>query len=127
MSETPDGPKPGAAPKSAFTLDLSSGSGPARAKRPKGFVPVVQQTINLTRKKTDTPGASAEAARPSPAPATPPRDAGPADTRRSGPPPAPNARRDENRRDDRGDRPSGGTGLADVLDAATLARLRGGA
>ena len=131
MSESPpEGPNP---PRAAFTLDLSSGKGAARAKRPKGFVPVVQQTINLTRKKPDAPGASAEAARPSPAPAAPaPRDARPTDTHRSGPPPPQNTRRrderrDDGRRDDRGDRPSGGTGLADFLDAATLARLRGGA
>ena len=135
MSESPpEGPN---TPRAAFTLDLSSGKSAAKAKRPKGFVPVVQQTINLTRKKPDAPGASTEAARPSPAPAAPaPRDARPTDTHRSGPPPPQNTRRrderrderrDDGRRDDRGDRPSGGTGLADFLDAATLARLRGGA
>ena len=119
MSEdpTPGGPPPGGErpPRSGFTLDLSSPGGSARSKRPKGFVPVVQQTINLTTKRTETP---AEA----PAPADP--TAG-----RPGQNPA-DARGRPDRRDDsrpEGRRSGGGTSLADLLDEATLARLRGGA
>lgn len=127
MSETP--PEDPTPPRAAFTLDLSSGKSAAKQKRPKGFVPVVQQTINLTRKKTEAPRTEA------PVPSEPTRKpaARPPDARRSDPPPASNPRTDGPRRDDGysrppgGTRPSGGTGLADFLDEATLARLRGGA
>lgn len=119
---------PASPDRSGFTVDLSSGSGPSKPARPKGFAPVVQQTINLTTKK---------AAPQDPPPAENPRSAsaGPA-PRRSGPPSgsrrteAPRKSNTPRKRDDapRADaRPSGGTSLADLLDEATLARLRGGA
>jgi len=134
-SETPETAKPGETSRSAFTLDLSTSAGSARPKRPKGFVPVVQKTINLTTKRTEAP---AEA--PEPTQAEAPRPDAP---QRSGNAPQGRGRRDDGRRDDnrrgdgrrdardnRGDnrgggRPSGGTSLADLLDEATLARLRG--
>ena len=129
----PDVPRGDAPRKASHTVDLSSGSAPARPKRPKGFVPVVQQTINLTTKREAGPGR---------------RDvqtgtSGPSQTQ--GPPskaPDPSQPGGKRRRDDaprgetaprgktapRGDarQPSGGTSLADLLDEATLARLRGG-
>jgi hypothetical protein len=96
-------PDPQPAARPGFTLDLSTGKpGRPRATR-KGPPPVVQQTINLSTKTA----AKAPEAPPEPAPtpaAKQPRGAGP----RSGGP----AR-------------SGGTSLADLLDADTLARLRG--
>ncbi|HEX9951742.1 MAG TPA: hypothetical protein VGB53_08240, partial [Rubricoccaceae bacterium] len=54
--ETPGGTPP----RGPFTLDLSSGTSPAKAKRPKGFVPVVQKTINLSTKRPEAPAASDE-------------------------------------------------------------------
>lgn len=115
---TPDSPA-----RSGFTVDLSSGSGPAKRARPKGFAPVVQQTINLTTRKVPQEATPAEPeVRSAPAPHTP---------RRSGSPTLGNRRteaprtKDAPRGDARGGH-SGGTSLADLLDEATLARLRGG-
>ena len=119
MSDTPQ-----ETPRSGFTLDLSSGAS-GKPKRVKGFVPVVQKTINLTTKKADaaaeaTPPEAARPERARPEPAwTPRRD----DARRSEPTRSGPARADARRRDE--PRPSGGTSLADLLDEATLARLRG--
>lgn len=174
--ETPGG----APPRAPFTLDLSSGTQPAKAKRPKGFVPVVQQTVNLSTKRPEAPPAAGPDARAGAAPGASRRY----DSRRDGPrhdtarPDGPGAdgpargemrrekpvrdaprrdapvhdapRRDAPRRNDMPDtrrsgpptggarsgsprpggptpapRPSGGTSLADLLDEATLARLRG--
>ncbi len=131
MSEIPPGDTPQETPRSGFTLDLSSGVA-GKPKRPKGFVPVVQKTINLTTKKAEPVAETPESARPAPAQAPHPdgRRGGPRqdaahrneprrpDPRRSDPP-----SQDARRRDD--PRPSGGTSLADLLDEATLARLRG--
>ena len=165
----------GAPPRAPFTLDLSSGTQPAKAKRPKGFVPVVQQTVNLSTKRPEAPPAAGPDARAGAAPGASRRY----DSRRDGPrhdtarPDGPVAdgparggmrreepvrdatrrdtpRRDAPRRNDMPDtrrsgpptggarsgssrpggpvpapRPSGGTSLADLLDEATLARLRG--
>ncbi len=158
MPETPQ-ETPQETPRSGFTLDLSSGAS-GRPKRPKGFVPVVQKTINLTTKKaeptaeptaesTAEPGAPAQPARSlrrsgadraEPAQPEPTRSEA---TRTSRPDPRrPDSRREEPRREDPrrsgpkqqgpkqpdprdAPRPSGGTSLADLLDEATLARLRG--
>jgi hypothetical protein len=133
MSDAPPpGPDaPGPPGQRAFTLDLSSPGAPARPKRPKGFVPVVQQTINLTTKRaeapTEAPTPRAEV-RPPPGPTAgrsgPPDERGRSNRRDGG-------RRDDGRRDDQGrrdgGRSGGGTSLADLLDEATIARLRGGA
>ena len=169
--ETPGG----APPRTPFTLDLSSGTQPAKTKRPKGFVPVVQQTVNLSTKRPEAPPAAGPDARAGAAPGASRRY----DSRRDGPrhdtarPDGPGAdgpargemrrekpvrdaprrdapvhdapRRDAPRRNDMPDtrhsgpptggarsggpapapRPSGGTSLADLLDEATLALLRG--
>ncbi len=121
--ETPD------APRSSFTLDLSSASA-GKPKRPKGFVPVVQKTINLTTKRRDEARAASEtpAAASTEARQDQPRRA---ETRRDEPRSTGShrsaGRRDEPRRDEaRLAGRSGGTSLADLLDEATLARLRGG-
>jgi hypothetical protein len=177
----PDVPSPVPPPpsgplgKRAFTLDLSSPDAAPRSRRPKGFVPVVQQTINLTTKPTPAPDAPGgpeanprSLRRTGPRPDVPasegpnepsrseaprkeaPRGGNPrggrpdharGDSRRTdGPrsngPRSDGGRRTDGRRDDGhrpdgprdgGDRPSSGTSLADLLDEATLARLRGGA
>lgn len=87
---------------SSFTLDLSTGK-PGKTRR-KGFVPVVQQTINLSTPKPPMPKPAAEA------PAEPRPSSG-----------GPKRSRDDRQRDRR---PSGNS-LADLLDPETLAKLRG--
>ena len=102
MADTPD---PNAAPASGFTLDLSTGKpGRPRAAR-KGPPPVVQKTINLSTKAA-APRPEPEAVHPKKA--APPKHERRRDDKRSGGPPR-----------------SSGTSLADLLDEATLARLRG--
>lgn len=99
MADAPRTPRPG-----GFTLDLSSGATPGGAPsraRKKAPPAVVTQTINLS---TPKPVAALASAVPE-TPALP---------RRTKPPPPPRA-----------ERPRGGTSLADLLDDATLARLRG--
>ncbi len=123
----PDETRPG------FTLDLSSAAS-GKPKRPRGFVPVVQKTINLTTRKRDEAPSAPET--PADVQAEVPRQAGqrldePRRNKPSGNRDGGNrggGRRDEARRDEvRPDgRSGGGTSLADLLDDATLARLRGG-
>ncbi|HEX8297538.1 MAG TPA: hypothetical protein VF594_00140 [Rubricoccaceae bacterium] len=160
---TPETPKPPS--RAGFTLDLSSGTAPAKAKRPKGFVPVVQKTINLSTRRSEAPPPGPDAS-PDPGAASgtsrrydsrrdgprhddaradgpvrgePPREretqtgnASPrsnaqhGSARRGGPPPDA-GRSGGPRAGGPAPRPSGGTSLADLLDEATLARLRGGA
>ena len=127
MSDVPqnDAPRDGAPRKASHTVDLSSGSAPARPKRPKGFAPVVQQTINLTTKrepKAEAPAAAQPTAPRASAPNMP--KASDSGTRRRDE--APRKRDEAPRGDARRPPPSGGTSLADLLDEATLARLRGG-
>lgn len=100
MSDAPRDPTP-----KGFTLDLSTGR-PAtgRPRKRKGPPPVVVQTINLSTKTTT------EAT-----PATEPV----ADTRRD------TAPRPTKPSAEKRSRPSSGNSLADLLDEATLARLRG--
>ena len=124
MSDTPQ-----ETPRSGFTLDLSSGAA-GKAKRPKGFVPVVQKTINLTTRKADPVADAPQPTRPEPAPTSRPdarRDGSRQDEPRRKEPrqnaPQRSGTADTRRRD--APRPSGGTSLADLLDEATLARLRG--
>lgn len=118
-------------PRSGFTLDLSS-SAAGKPKRPRGFVPVVQKTINLTTKKAEPVAERPEPSRPVPTRTPlpdPRRDTSRRDEPRRDEPRRPDPRRsgpaqpDTHRRD--APRPSGGTSLADLLDEATLARLRG--
>lgn len=102
-------------PPGGFTLDLSTGAAPTGRRKRTGPPPVVVQTINLS-----TPRASAPA---SPTPAAPP-EGRTSDTRRdesTRPRGGSAPRRDEAR----GGRTGSGTSLSDLLDEATLARLRG--
>ncbi|MEO0559241.1 MAG: hypothetical protein AAF170_13775 [Bacteroidota bacterium] len=90
-----------------FTLDLSTGKAPSRRKRKrKGPAPVVQQTINLSTPKSEKPpepdASSSTSPGTSKAPGKPTRK----------------------RRKER-PAPRSGNSLADLLDAETLARLRG--
>lgn len=108
---------PSEPPRRPVTLDLSTGPGRPGKRPRKGPPPVIVQTINLsTPKPTAPPAAPPAAERP-----TPPAGG----TRRD------DSRRDDNRRGDgtprnRSEPTRGGTSLADLLDDATLARLRGG-
>lgn len=89
--------------KPSYSLDLSTGKAPRRRKR-KGPPPVVQQTINLSTPKPETP---------------PETEAQPASGPKS------NGKRGTGKRGDRRPPKAAGTSLADLLDPDTLARLRG--
>ncbi|GAB5535813.1 MAG: hypothetical protein Rubg2KO_20620 [Rubricoccaceae bacterium] len=90
---------------SGFTLDLSTGKAPTRRKRKrKGPAPVVQQTINLSTPKSEKPAEDPNA---------------PARSSKGTPGKKPGGRRKER------PAPRSGNSLADLLDAETLARLRG--
>lgn len=94
-----------------FTLDLSTGKAPTRRKRKrKGPAPVVQQTINLSTPKSEKP-------------ADPKADAGPS-AKASAKPSRGSKSTSGGRRKER-PAPRSGNSLADLLDAETLARLRG--
>ncbi|MFN3595747.1 MAG: hypothetical protein ACK41D_00575 [Rubricoccaceae bacterium] len=105
-----------------FTLDLSSGR-PASGKRArKAPLALVQQTINLSTRKAAAPAAPAPAA---PAPAAP-APAAPAPAAPASKPPRRGGSKAGKRDARRDGPPSGGVStLADLLDAETLARLRG--
>ena len=94
-----DAPEP-----KGYTLDLSTGRPPSgRSRTRKGPPPVVVKTINLSTPKAATPPPPSDAPGASPGPKASPSRPG-----RSERP-----------------RPASGTSLADLLDDATLARLRG--
>ena len=134
MSDTTD-----PTPRGGHTVDLSSnaarGTRPRRST-PKGFAPVVQQTINLSTKKEsrlEAPKPEAkqpEAPKPNAQPKREPRRD--AQAPRGEKPRGGNSRGGQQRHTAPRDAPrgapppSGGTSLADLLDEATLARLRGG-
>ena len=108
----PDGAPP--APDDArtpFSVDLSTGKAPTRRKR-KGPPPVVQQTINLSTPKP--PKDEAPVASPTPPAAKSRSNGGRGRGSASSP----------GRRNER-PAPRSGNSLADLLDAETLARLRG--
>lgn len=114
MSDAPRPPAP-----EGFTIDLSSAR---TGKRPrKGPPPVVTQTINLSTPKppkVESAPTAAAASSSAPAATSRPKNAH-AKGQRGGRPAhtAPKAEPREAR--------GGGTSLADLLDEATLARLRG--
>ncbi len=99
-------------PRRPITLDLSTGPGTPGRRTRKGPPPVVVQTINLSTPNPAAPAkVQAETASPAAGVSKPRRD---------------DARRDDARRG-RPEATCGGNSLADLLDEATLARLRGGA
>lgn len=133
---TPSRDTPAETPKPAYAVDLSTGAARGtrpRRSTPKGFVPVVQQTINLSTKKQPkaTPEARVETPAHGASAGPSPRGGAAGGTGRGAQPKGGSGRNDAPRgggRDAPRAEPSGGgTSLADLLDEATLARLRGAA
>ena len=88
--------------KGGHTVDLSSDKkGNPKKKKPKGFAPVVQQTINLSTQKEEPAEPTSPSTSKESAPAKP-------------------AKKKESRK-----HPSQGNSLADLIDPETLAKLRG--
>jgi len=109
-----DTPTPSDSGDKGFTLDLSTGKAPTRRKRKRtGPAPVVQQTINLSTPKSEKPVEPKADARQL---AKDPKGSSKLHRSSKG---KPGGRRTER------PAPRSGNSLADLLDAETLARLRG--